>query len=219
MYGSMEKLVRALATAVVAAAATAAFIAQTVLAEPNHPLDALDANEITSSAAILRATGHTDPSTPILSLTLEPPAKNTVLEWRPGKPFSRRSRAVVRRDNVNREIIIDLDSDEIITVEEIAGPGQPPIAFDEIFLAIEIALANEKMQAGLAKRGVSDLGAVFCAPRTGGNFGAPHEQSRRVVKVDCFDLSHNPTNVFAAPIEGLFAIVDLEDLIRDYRFT
>ena len=43
-----------------------------------------------------------------------------------------------------------------------------------------------------------------------GNFGAPHEQSRRVVKVDCFDLSHNPTNVFAAPIEGLFAIVDLE---------
>lgn len=31
-----------------------------------------------------------------------------------------------------------------------------------------------------------------------------------MVKVDCFDLSNNPSNIFAAPIEGLFAIVDLE---------
>ena len=204
MNGLMHKFVLILQTL------TALFIAQSAFAEPTHPLDALDAIEITRSSAILRATGHTDPSTPILSLTLEPPEKSLVLEWRPGKSFSRHSRAVVRRDNVNREFIIDLDSSKIIAVEEIAGPGQPPIAFNEIFLAIEIALGNEKLQAGLAKRGINDLDAVFCAPRTGGNFGAPHEQSRRIVKVDCFDLSHNPTNVFAAPIEGLFAIVDLE---------
>ena len=162
MDGLMHNLVRILQTL------TALFIAQPAFAEPSHPLDALDANEITRSSTILRATGHTDQSTPILSLTLEPPEKSLVLEWRPGKSFSRHSRAVVRRDNVNREFIIDLDSAEIIAVEEIAGPGQPPIAFNEIFLAIEIALGNEKMQAGLAKRGINDLDAVFCAPRTVG---------------------------------------------------
>ena len=31
------------------------------------------------------------------------------------------------------------------------------------------------------------------------------------MKVDCFDLSNNPSNIFAAPIEGLFAIVDVEE--------
>jgi len=185
-------------------------IAQTVCAQTGHPLDALNASEITRSAAILRANGHTDASTPILSMTLEAPAKSKVLAWKSGESFSRRSRVVVRRDNVNREFIIDLDSGKIVDIEEIAGPGQPPLTFSEILSAVEIARGNEEMQAGFGKRGLSNFEAIFCVPRTAGNFGAPHEQSRRVVKVDCFDLSNNPTNAFATPIEGLFATVDLE---------
>ena len=47
---------------------------------------------------------------------------------------------------------------------------------------LDIALGDERMQAGLAKRDISNLDAIFCAPRTGGNFGAPHEQAKRVVK-------------------------------------
>jgi len=185
-------------------------MAQTALAGTGHPLDALSADEITRSAAILRANGHTEPDTPILSMTLEPPQKSAMLDWAPGDSLPRQSRVVVRRDGVNREFIIDLDSDTIVATEEVNGPGQPPITFTELFAAIEIALGNDKMQEGLAKRGITDFNAVFCAPRTGGNFGAPHEQSRRVVKVDCFDMSNNPDNAMAAPIEGLFAIVDLE---------
>ena len=92
----------------------------------------------------------------------------------------------------------------------LAIPFQPPIVLPEFFAAIEIALTNGEMQAGLAKRDITNLDAVFCAPRTGGNFGEPAEQERRLVKVDCFDLQNNPTNVFATPIEGLFALVDLE---------
>lgn len=180
------------------------------LSAPQHPLDALEAEEIIQTTAILRVNGHVDDQTPILSLALEAPAKNEVLAWEPDKDFSRQARAVVRRDRINREFIVDLNTNEIASIEEVPGPGQPPIAFDEIFAAIEIAVGNEEMQAGLAKRGITDLDAVFCAPRTGGNFGDTHEQERRVVKVDCFDLQNNPTNVFAAPVEGLFAIVDLE---------
>lgn len=179
-------------------------------AAPQHPLDGLDADEIVRAAMILRMAGHTDDTTPILSLVLEPPAKAAVLAWSPGQSFTRAARAIVRRDRVNREIVIDLDADQIAAVEEIPGPGQPPLVLDEVFTAIELTLANETMQAGLAKRGITDFEALFCAPRTGGNFGAPHEQQRRIVKVDCFDLSNNPTNVFAVPIEGLFAVVDIE---------
>jgi primary-amine oxidase len=204
----MKKLFRLVT--VLSGTLLALFLSQSIHAAPNHPLDALDASEITRSTALLRAKGHTDESTPILSVGLEPPEKQAVLDWQPGESLPRLARVVVRRDRINREFIIDLDANEILAIEEIPGPGQPPISFDEVFRAIDIALGNERMQAGLAKRDITDLDAIFCAPRTGGNFGAPVEQTKRVVKVDCFDLSNNPTNVFAAPIEGLFAVVDLE---------
>jgi primary-amine oxidase len=178
--------------------------------EITHPLDALDANEIAQSVALLRASGHADDETPILSLTLHPPPKTKVLAWKDGDAFSREAIATIRRNRITREILIDIDDNRIGSVKEIPGPGQPPLVLPELFAAIDIALANEEMQAGLAKRGVTNLDAVFCGPRTGGNFGEPEQQTRRIVKVDCLDMQNNPTNAFATPIEGLFAIVDLE---------
>jgi len=179
-------------------------------AAPSHPLDALEADEIVQAAAILRREGATDETTPILSLSLEPPPKSEVLAWQAGSDFPRAARAVVRRGQVNREYVIDLRAGSIASTEEIPGPGQPTVSMPEILSAIEITLANPEMRAGLALRGIVDFGALFCAPRTAGNFGEPAQQKRRLVKVDCFDLSHNPTNVWAAPIEGLVAVVDLE---------
>ena len=175
----MNKLMRLVS--VLPGTLLALFLAQSIQAAPNHPLDALDASEITRSTALLRAKGHTDDTTPILSVALEPPEKQAVLAWQPGESLPRLARVVVRRDRINREFIIDLDADEILAIEEIPGPGQPPISFDEIFRAIDIAVGDERMQAGLAKRDITDFDAIFCAPRTGGNFGAPHEQAKRVV--------------------------------------
>jgi primary-amine oxidase len=177
---------------------------------PTHPLDALDADEIARSAALLRRAGHVDDETPILSLQLHLPPKEEVLAWSEGKSFSRKAVAVIRRNRVTREIVVDLLKGAISNVTELPGPGQPTLVLPEIFAAIDIALANEEMVAGLAKRGVVDLDAVFCGPRTGGNFGEADQQTRRIVKVDCLDMQNNPTNAFATPLEGLFAIVDLE---------
>ena len=141
-----------------------------VSAAPQHPLDGLEADEIVRAAMILRQAGHTDDSTPILSLTLEPPAKSAVLAWSPGERITRAARATVRRDRINREIVIDLDTNKIASVEEVSGPGQPPLVLDEVFTAIGLTLGDETMQAGLAKRGITDFDALFCAPRTDGKF-------------------------------------------------
>jgi primary-amine oxidase len=162
--------------------------------DATHPLDALDASEIAQSVALLRAKGHAGPETPILSLTLDPPPKADVIAWKSGRSFSRRSVATIRTNRKTQEIVIDLVSGEITSIVEIPGPGQPPIVLPELFGAIEIALNSEKMQAGLAKRGVTNLDAVFCVPRTSGNFGELVEQERRLAKVDCFDLQNNPSN-------------------------
>ncbi|MDH4109211.1 MAG: tyramine oxidase [Gammaproteobacteria bacterium] len=175
-----------------------------------HPLDALDADEIMRTAALLRAGGHVDDSTPILSLTLEPPSKAVVLDWTAGEPVGRVARAVVRKDRVNREFLVDLVAGAIVATEVVPGPGQPPISFPEVIDSISIGLENPDMQAALAKRGITDFEALFCAPLTGGNYGEEFERTRRIVKLNCFDLTNNPDNIFAAPIEGLLAIVDLE---------
>jgi primary-amine oxidase len=185
-------------------------ISAPTLALPNHPLDALEAAEITRAAAILRSANHIDDVTPLLSLDLAAPAKQEVLAWHPDSPFSRRARAVIRRDGITREFIVDIKAGEVISTEVVPGPGQPPIAGIELFSAINIALNHPDMQRSLTKRGITNFDALFCPPRTVGNFGAIHEQSSRVVKVDCFDLSNNPSNIFASPIEGLFATVDLD---------
>src|SRR5262249_54913881 len=50
---------------------------------------------------------------------------------------------------------------------------------------------------------------LFCAPRTIGNF-EKELATKRLVKVDCFDIRDVKTDVFAKPIEGLFATVDLD---------
>jgi len=176
----------------------------------DHPLDALDADEIGRAAALLRAADLFDESTPILSLTLEPPAKPLVLGWKAGDTIPRRARAIIRKDRVNREFVVDLNEGRIVSTEIVPGPGQPPVSFPEVIDSISIGLENPEMQAALAKRGISNFEALFCAPLTGGNFGEEHEQERRVVKLNCFDLSRNPDNIFATPIEGLVAIVDLE---------
>jgi len=175
-----------------------------------HPLDALDADEIMQTAALLRAAGHIDDATPILSLTLEPPAKSFVLAWTRGDAIPRTARAVIRKDRVNREILVDLADQRIISTEVVPGPGQPPISFPEVIDSIAIGLADPRMQEALANRGMTNPDALFCAPLTGGNFGEESQQSRRLVKLNCFDLTNNPDNIFAAPIEGLLAIVDLE---------
>ena len=191
-------------------AALAAFASHSGFSQINHPLDALDASEIAQSVALLRAAGHADDQTPILSLRLNPPPKAKVLKWNSGEPFSRQSIATIRSKRISQEILMDIGVGKIVSVTEIPGPGQPPLVLPEIFDAIAIGLANEEMQAGLARRGVTNLEAIFCAPRTGGNFGESAEQARRLIKLDCFDMQNNPDNAFAIPIEGLFALIDVE---------
>ena len=173
-----------------------------------HPLDGLDAAEIKTAMELLRKAGVADDKTIVSLMQLEEPAKSDVLAWRVGRPISRKAAAILRRDGKTLRVVIDLTQRKVGQATEGRG-GQPIVTTPEMFKAIEATLKDERMQAGLQKRGV-DVGKLFCAPRTIGSFGRPEEDARRLVRLDCFDLRSNPTNVFATPVEGLFATVDLD---------
>ncbi|HJZ13315.1 MAG TPA: tyramine oxidase, partial [Acidobacteriota bacterium] len=178
-------------------------------AEVHHPLDGLEAAEITRTAAILKSAGHIDDRTLIALIDLYEPAKSDVLSWKKGDPIPRMTLAVLRKNAKTYEAVVDLRDGKIKSLREIPG-AQPFVTLPEILSAIQITTSDARMQQALKKRGVGDFEKVFCAPRTVGNFGEEAERTRRIVKVDCFDISDVKTDVFAKPIEGLFATVDLD---------
>jgi len=182
-----------------------------------HPLDALEASEITATTDILRSAGEIDDKTLIASITLEEPPKADVLAWKAGEPIMRRAKAVLRRRSTTVEAVVDLDAGKVASLKEIPG-AQPFVTLTEVLTAIEITTADPRMQVGLRKRGITDFEKLFCAPRTVGNFGTEAERTKRIVKVDCFDIRDVKTDVFANPIEGLFATVDLDrNVVLDVR--
>ena len=187
----------------------AALASSDARAEAGHPLDALDAQEIATTAALLRDAGHTDAATAFAEISLREPPKDAVLGWKPGESFPRTAEAVFRRDGITRVARVDLRERTIAQIREVPG-AQPLIPLPEVLAASAATAANPQMQRGLARRGIEDFSQLFCAPRTVGNFGRPEEQSRRLVKVDCFDTRGVETDVFATPIEGLFATFDLD---------
>lgn len=174
-----------------------------------HPLDALDAEEITAAVALLFDTSRFDAGTLFSSITLQEPLKAAVLAWTEGSPIPRAAEVIMRHQGSTYRAAVDLDARRVTSIEEIPG-AQPIVVLPEFLSAMQATIGDPRFQTGLEKRGITDPEALFCAPRTAGNFGRPEEMTRRILKVDCFDTTGIVTDVFANPIEGLFALVDID---------
>ena len=196
------------AAAVVGALAASAALIATVSA---HPLDPLSADEIDSAVAVLREAGDIDADTRFALLDLDEPDKRAVLAWRPGQIFDRKAFAVLRRDRGVYEAVVDLAARRVERWQTIPGV-QPAIGLDELAKAQRITLADPGWQAAMRRRGYTDFGPkkVFCAPMTVGYAADATEAGRRLLRVTCFDAA-GTGNVWGRPIEGLQALVDLDE--------
>jgi primary-amine oxidase len=175
-------------------------------AKPVHPLDALTGAELNQVKAILTAEGKIGPPARFHSVDLDEPQKAEVLAWRPGTNLPRRAIAVVSEAGTLHEAAIDLSAGR--TTGWRAVTGEPALLFGEMVGAGDMAKADPRMVQALAKRGFAP-NQVYCLPLTAGNFGRKEEQGQRLLKVPCFAKPQG-SNVWARPIEGLFATVDLK---------
>src|SRR5208282_3715388 len=73
-----------------------------------HPLDPLSQQELASTVAVLKATGHVDDSTRFVFLTLREPDKNAVLKWKPGEAAAREAFVIIKQGGRTYEAIVDL---------------------------------------------------------------------------------------------------------------
>src|SRR5262245_58756161 len=175
-------------------------------AKPAHPLDALTGSELARVKAILTAEGKIRPRARFHSVDLDEPEKAAVLAWRPGATLPRHAIAVVSEAGLVHEAAIDLSAGRITAWRQVTG--EPALLLGEMMGAGDMAKADARMVQALAKRGFTP-DQVFCIPLTAGNFGAKEEQGQRLLKVPCY-VKPQGSNVWARPIEGLFASVDMK---------
>ena len=175
-----------------------------------HPLDPLSAGEIANSVAALAKAGDTDATTRFALIDLDEPEKSDVLDWQPGQPYARRAFVIARQHRSVYEAVVDLSSDKVERWQPVPHV-QSGILDEELKQAQRITTGDPQWQEAMRRRGYDlSTAQVFCAPFTVGYVVDPAATDRRLVNVPCFDAS-GTSNVWSRPIEGLHAVVDLDE--------
>ena len=178
-----------------------------------HPMDPLEDTEIISAATILLSGGAANPGAIFQSIDLREPSKQFVLNFQQGDPIPREATVYYRQNKHSYKTIVNLvDSTFTPPVEIPISDGQLGLTIGEIF-DFSFLFQNQNFLNALAVRGIDtpqEVQNVFVTPLTPGSFGLP-EESNRIVKAQMYFIEGGGINLYARPIEGLQAIVDLDD--------
>lgn len=176
--------------------------------QANHPLAALNVSEISTVVSILKRAGHVDKDTLYTTIRLDQPPKAQMWNWQAGDAFTRKSVVIFRRESKTFQAMVDISSDKVISVEEVEG-AQSSILISEWRLAQALTLKNPNWQAAMRKRGYTKFDQIFCSPISPGYFPGADYGGRRLLKVPCYEFSTSNNHRYGRPIEGVFAVVDV----------
>jgi len=186
-------------------------------ASVQHPLEPLTPQEIKAAVAILHASGKLGQKVRFVTVTLQEPSKETVLSFKPGDLIEREAFVILldNTDGATYETVVSVSQNKVSQWKHIPGV-QPCVMIDEFF-ECEIALKNNlEFQAALLKRGITNMDLVMVDPWSAGNYGAPEEQNRRIVRALTWVRAEPNDNGYARPVEGLMAVFDLntQELVK-----
>ena len=132
-----------------------------------------------------------------------------------GDPIPRAATVFFRQDRKSYRSVVNLT----------AGTYTPPVLIPrsdgQLGLTItevsdfSFAFADPAFLQALARRGITTADQssnVLVTPLTPGSFGLP-EEARRIVKAQMYFRENAAINLYARPIEGLQAIMDLDDRV------
>lgn len=179
-----------------------------IIDPPLHPLDPLTKSEMARAIQAIGRSGRATAQTRVSVLTLDEAEKATTLAWSPGLPPNRRAFAVLRNGDTTNEAVVDLTTGEVVRWTEKTGV-QPAIQPAEWALAQRLTKEDSRWQAAMAARGFSDPSQLFCESLSVGRF-ASEPTPPRLLKTVCFDVSEATTNIYARPVEGVVATIDID---------
>ena len=186
-------------------------------AAAGHPLDPLTAPEVAAATAIVRASdgyGAQSDRCRFITIALQEPAKDGVLEWEAGGPRPAREAEVVLLDRGRAETIeavVSLDDGAVIGWN-VRTDVQPMAVVAELMEAEELLRLHPEFQAALAARGVTDPEQIQVDAWPAGHFGRDEESERRLARGVAFVKPKPGDNEWAHPVDGVIALVDLNTL-------
>lgn len=178
-----------------------------------HPLDPLGPGEIESAVAILRAEKELGERVRFESVELNEPAKDSIHSRNGHEPAGREA-FIILLDNDTRatyEAVVSLSDAKLKSWTRIPGV-QPRLMLDEFFECETAVKASPEFQAALRKRGIDDTSLVMVDPWPAGNYGVAEEEGLRLSFARSWLRSSPADNGYARPIEGVIAVVDLNDM-------
>ncbi|QOL82510.1 primary-amine oxidase [Pseudooceanicola spongiae] len=182
---------------------------------PRHPLDPITAGEVQTLKAVLAEAGFEGPTLRFSYVMLREPDHTVLDAFQPGDVVPRELGVLVTdiASNSAREMVIDIPARKILFERALnaATDGWGPILDEDYVAAGDIAKADPDYIAAMAKRGITDLNLVCCAPLSAGVFGHEEEVGKRMIRVLSFHATENTHSMFAHPIDGIVAHVNLTD--------
>src|SRR6266545_3923680 len=180
-----------------------------------HPMDPLEDTEILGAAFTLLNAGAAQPGAIFQSIDLREPAKDLVLAFHPGDPIPRSATVFFRQNKTSYKTVVNLlDGTFTPPVLIPKSDGQLGLTITEVS-DFTFAFQDPQFLHALALRGLTtpdQLAHVLVTPLTPGSFGLPEEQ-RRIVKAQMYYTEGAGINLYAKPIEGMQAIMDLDDRV------
>ncbi|WP_442906478.1 primary-amine oxidase [Kineococcus sp. NBC_00420] len=178
---------------------------------PAHPLTPLREEEFRRNLDVLRAESRLTPSMRFAGVVLAEPPKERVLAWEPGDPVERRARSTVwdRADNRTYDVLVELEGGVVERFEPLPGIT-PNFTLDEFHEVAEALIAEPRVIAALAARGITDLSLVLLDTWTyGAAVMPPQWRDRRLGWVDVWVRETPNGNPYAHPVSGLKFVVDV----------
>jgi primary-amine oxidase len=178
-----------------------------------HPLAPLSAEEILAAVRICREQRKLNKCWRFVSVTLQDPPKELVLNYKPGHDVTRQA-FIVLLDSASGsgyEAVVDIRAQTVSSFVMLSPGQQPGITLDEFNECEEAVKRSPEFFAALKKRGVSDVGLVMVDPWSAGVYGTEiaGDKGKRLSRALCWVRSDPTDNGYARPIDGIIAIVDL----------
>ena len=173
-------------------------------AAPPHPFAPLSPDEIHLTVAIVRRDPEFDDGVFFETIELLEPQ---VGEASPG----RSARANLFRNDQDGvwQLTVSLDAGQVLTRRFVAG-ARPMIQLEQFMIIEALVRADPRFVAACAKRGITDMSLVCVDPWSAGSAAPPDEDGLHVAHTFCWLRTRENDNLYAHPIEGLNAIVDLK---------
>jgi primary-amine oxidase len=172
-----------------------------------HPLEPLGPEEIRLAARLVREKLSGE-GMRFESILLNEPDKQAYRALTPGKSLPRVAivNAFRAGDIGVWQFKVALDTQTVVD-EAFYEAARPMIMLEE-FMAIEdVVKADPQFQAACTARGIEDIAMVCVDPWSAGNFGV---EGRHLAHTFCWLRTEENDNLYAHPIEGLNAVVDIK---------